>query len=249
MDFSGEIMTVFQKISEVIKTEKKFLFFQRITPDMENLANYYLAFGVITAWIVGIGRYWDNPRAQIWQYFGLGSVAYIFILALILWLLIMPLKPENWSYKSVLIFVGMTSLPGILYAIPVERFFTMETASLLNVIFLGFVATWRVILLFLYMIRSAKLSGLSVVVACVLPLTIIVSVLAILNLEHVVFRIMAGIAEDERSANDLAYTILLLITYFSYLASPVLLITYIVMIFKRRKEFTKTSDELSSTEQ
>ena len=236
----GEIMTVFQKISEVLKTEMKFLSFQRISPDMKNLSNYYLWFGILTAWIVGIGRYWDNPRADLWQYLGLGSVAYIFTLALILWLLIMPLKPANWSYKSVLIFVGMTSLPGILYAIPVERYFTMETASLLNVIFLGFVATWRVILLFLYMIRSAKLSGLSVIVACVLPLTIIVTVLAVLNLEHVVFRIMAGIAEDERSANDLAYSILLLITYFSYLASPVLLLTYIVMIFKRRQDVKKS---------
>lgn len=239
-------MNMIQKISVVLKTEMKFLTFQRITPDMKNLANYYLWFGILTAWIVGMGRYWDNPRADLWQYLGLGSVAYIFILALILWLLIMPLKPENWSYKSVLIFVGMTSLPGILYAIPVERFFTMETASLLNVIFLGFVASWRVVLLFLYMMRSAKLSGLSVIVACVLPLTIIVSVLAVLNLEHVVFRIMAGIAEDERSANDLAYTILLLITYFSYLASPVLLLTYIVMIFKRRSGSKKSTEKQSA---
>ena len=236
-------MDVIQKISAVIRTEVKFLSFQSVKLDMKNLANYYLAFGILTAWIVGIGRYWDNPRADVWQYLGLGSVAYIFILALILWLLIMPLKPENWSYKAVLIFVGMTSLPGILYAIPVEKFFPMETASLLNVLFLAFVATWRVILLFLYMIRSAKLSGLSVFVASVLPLTIIVSALAVLNLEHVVFRIMAGIAEDERSANDAAYTILLVITYFSYIASPVLLLTYIVMIFKRRKYFKKSKIE------
>ena len=231
-----------QKIYEVIRTEISFLLFQRVKLDMKNLANYYLALGVLTAWAVGIGRYWDNPRADLWQYLGLGSLAYIFILALILWLLIMPLKPENWSYKSVLIFVGMTSLPGILYAIPVERFFTMGTASSLNVIFLALVATWRVVLLFLYLMRSAKLSGLSVIVACVLPLTIIVSVLAVLNLEHVVFRIMAGLTEDEKSANDAAYTILLLITYFSYLASPVLLLTYIVMIFKRRKEAKKLSN-------
>lgn len=235
-----------QKISEVIRTEFRFLLFQRVKPDMTNLANFYLAFGILTAWLVGVGRYWDNPRADLWQYLGLGSVAYIFILALILWLLIMPLKPENWSYKLVLIFVGMTSLPGILYAIPVERYFTMETASLMNVIFLAFVATWRVVLLFLYMMRSAKLSGLSVVVACVLPLTIIVSALAALNLEHVVFRIMAGLTEDEKSANDAAYTILLLITYFSYLASPVLLLTYVVMIFKRRKEAKNVINETSS---
>ena len=73
-------MTVMKNISEVIRTEIRFLLFLRITPDMKNLANYYLSFGVLSAWVVGIGRYWDNPRADLWQYLGLGSVAYIFIL-------------------------------------------------------------------------------------------------------------------------------------------------------------------------
>lgn len=228
-------MTFIDKINEVLITEIKFLFFKTIRPDLKYLGNYYLALGMITAWLAGIGRYWDNPRAELWQHLGLGSLAYIFVLALILWALIKPLRPENWSYKSVLIFVGMTSPPAILYAIPVEQYFSLSTASMMNVWFLVIVATWRVILLFQYIITSAKLSGFTVFVAAVLPLVIIVSTLTMLNLEHVVFRIMAGLAEDEKSANDAAYSILLIITYLSFLASPVLLITYIVMIIKRRK--------------
>lgn len=228
-------MTYSEKIREVLITEVKFLAFRPVKPDLMHLGNYYLALGIFTAWLAGVGRYWDNPRAELWQYLGLGSLAYIFVLALILWALIKPLKPENWSYKSVLIFVGMTSPPAILYAIPVERYFTLETSQVINVWFLAIVAIWRVILLFKYLIRSANLSGFTVFVAAVLPLVIIVSSLAMLNLEHVVFRIMAGLTEDEKSANDTAYSILILITYFSFLASPVLLITYIAMIIKRRK--------------
>lgn len=228
-------MTYSDKIQEVLITEIKFLAFRPVKPDLTRIGNYYLALGIITAWLAGVGRYWDNPRADLWQYLGLGSLAYIFALSMILWVLIKPLQPENWSYKSVLTFVGMTSPPAILYAIPVERYFTLETAQVINVWFLAVVATWRVILLFKYLMRSANLSGLTVFVAAVLPLVIIVSSLAMLNLEHVVFRIMASLTEDEKSANDTAYAILMLITYFSFLASPVLLITYISMIIKRRK--------------
>ncbi|MGH1540233.1 MAG: hypothetical protein ACRBHB_07410 [Arenicella sp.] len=228
-------MTFFQKIIEVLKAEAKFLTFRSVKPDLVNLGNYYLGFGIISAWLAGIGRYWDNPRADLWQYLGLGSVAYIFILSLILWLLIKPLRPENWSYKSILIFVGMTSPPAILYAIPVERFFTLEYAQILNVWFLAIVAIWRVALLFQYLMRSAKLSGFTIIVAALLPLVIIVSFLTMLNLEHVVFKIMAGLTEDEKSANDTAYTILLVITYFSLFASPILLISYVAIIINKRK--------------
>lgn len=224
-----------EKVREVIVTEARFLTFRPVKPDMIRLGNYYLILGLLTSWLAGIGRYWDNPRAELWQYMGLGSLAYIFVLALILWLIILPLRPENWSYKSVLIFVGMTAPPAILYAIPVERFFSLNTAQTMNVWFLAIVATWRVILLFLHLKRSAKLNGFAIFVAAVLPLAIIVTVLAMLNLEHVVFKIMAGLSEDERSANDAAYTILLLLTYFSFLASPILLIAYITMIIRRRK--------------
>ncbi|MCU7869281.1 MAG: hypothetical protein KZQ98_12210 [Candidatus Thiodiazotropha sp. (ex Lucinoma borealis)] len=228
-------MTYSEKIREVLITEVKFLAFRPVKPDLMHLGNYYLALGIVTAWLAGVGRYWDNPRAELWQYLGLGSLAYIFVLAMILWALIKPLQPENWSYKSVLIFVGMTSPPAILYAIPVERYFTLETSQILNVWFLAIVAIWRVILLFKYLIRSTNLSGFAVFVAAVLPLVIIVSSLAMLNLEHVVFRIMAGLTENEKSANDAAYGILMLITYLSFLASPVLLVSYIAIIIKRRK--------------
>jgi hypothetical protein len=185
--------------------------------------------------LCGVGRYWDNPKAELWQFIGLGSVIYIFILALILWLVILPLKPKNWSYKNVLLFVSLTAPPAVLYAIPVERFMSLESAQRANVWFLAIVATWRVALLLKYLNSVAGLSGLRVIVATLLPLTLIVTVLTVLNLEHVVFKLMAGLEEHEKSANDTAYTILVLITYFSVMASPILLAMYGWFIYKGRR--------------
>lgn len=203
-----------------------------------SIFNWYLAFGIGFTWLCGIGRYWDNPKAELWQLLGLGSVAYIFVLALILWLIIFPLKPENWRYKNVLLFVSLTAPPAILYAIPVERFMSFESAQLANVWFLAVVAVWRVALLLKYLTHTAGLSGLCVIVATLLPLTLIVAALTALNLEHVVFKIMAGLEDHEKSVNDGAYGILLIITYFSVVTSPFLLGVYGLYIYKRRKKFT-----------
>ena len=223
-------------LGKTLTTELRFLAFQPVKPDLKEYGNYYLGLGLVMAWLAGIGRYWDNPRAELWQYLGLGSVAYVFVLALILWLLIKPLKPHNWSYKSVLIFVGMTSPPAIFYAIPVERFFSLSTAQTMNVWFLLLVASWRVALLIVYLKRSARLSGVTIAVAALLPLVIIVSALTALNLEHVVFKIMAGLTEDEKSANDAAYGILWLITSLSVMSSPVLIISYLAVIYAKWKK-------------
>ncbi|HWN11147.1 MAG TPA: hypothetical protein VNO50_18050 [Pyrinomonadaceae bacterium] len=58
--------------------------------------NYrHLAFGIACTWLVGIGRWWDDPGAHLLQHLGIGSIVYIFLLALLLWLIVWPLKPQN----------------------------------------------------------------------------------------------------------------------------------------------------------
>ncbi len=225
---------VINKLKKIFSDELKLLTFRQFKIDV-SIYYWYLAFGVGFTWLCGIGRYWDNPKAELWQYLGLGSVAYIFILALVLWLVILPLRPTNWSYKNVILFVSLTSPPALLYAIPVERFMSLESAQLANVWFLAVVAIWRVALLLKYLKSVAGLSGLCVLVATLLPLTLIVAALTALNLEHVVFKIMAGLEDHEKSANDNAYIILVLITSFSVMAAPVLLSIYGWFIYKRRK--------------
>lgn len=225
---------VINNLKKILSDELRLLTFRSFKPDT-SILNAYLAFGLGFTWLCGIGRYWDNPKAELWQYLGLGSFVYVFILAFILWLIILPLKPDKWSYRNVLLFVSLTAPPAILYAIPVEQFLSLKSAQQVNVWFLGIVAVWRVALLLKYLKNVAGLSGLCVLVATLLPLVLIVTVLTLLNLEHVVFKIMAGLGDNEKSANDSAYFTLVVITYFSVLASPVLITMYGWFIYKKHK--------------
>lgn len=206
---------------------------------------HYLAFGLFWTWLAGVGRYWDNPKAHLLQTAGLGSLAYVVCLALVLWLLIWPLRPRRWTYRNVLTFVTLTAPPAVLYAIPVERFLPLESAQQTNAVFLGVVALWRVILLFVFLRRVAGLSAIAIVVAGLLPLVLIVTALTVLNLEHVVFNLMAGIAETQKSPNDLAYMVVLTLTVVSLHAAPVLLLGYVVLAFMAwRRELRRAVEAL-----
>jgi len=224
---------VTETLKRVLSDEIKLLTFRQTKLDISIVSSYF-SFGFAFTWLSGIGRYWDNPKAELWQYLGLGSVAYVFVLAFVLWVVIYPLKPKNWGYKNVLLFVTLTSPPAVLYAIPVERFMSFEAAQQVNVWFLAVVAIWRVALLAVFLMRVAGLSRFTVIVATMLPLTLIVATLTALNLEHVVFKIMAGLEDHEKSVNDGAYIVLLIITYFSVMAFPVLLVLYGWLIYRVR---------------
>lgn len=223
-------------LKQILKDQMSILFFRNVKPATTGKEWQYLTFGLFTALLAGIGRYWDNPRAELWQYLGLGSVIYCILLATVILVIIAPMKPRNWHYSNVLIFVSFTSLPALLYAIPVEKFLPLSTAQTMNVWFLAVVALWRVLLFGKFLSGAAGLNKIEIVVATLLPIVIIINVLSFLNLEHVVFRIMAGIKEHEKSANDTAYLILVIITIFSYVVLPFLLIGYGWAIYKARKK-------------
>lgn len=221
-------------IKDILNNQVSFLLFRPIRLNLQKNFIPYLVFVVGSSWLVGIGRYWDHPSAEWWQYFGLGSVAYIFALSSVLFFVVLPLRPQNWRYKNVLIFVGMTALPGLLYAIPVEKFMGLNAAQNTNAWFLAFVAIWRVALYIKYLVSVAKLSWFIVIVATILPLSAIVFALAALNLEHVVFNIMAGIKEEDATPYDSAYTVVIFLTYFAYVAFPITGIGYVSAILYSR---------------
>jgi len=191
---------------------------------------WYLAVGFAITWLVGIGRYWDHPRALWFQYAGLGSVAYVLVLAVLLWLIVWPLKPPRWSFRQVVLFLVMCSPPALLYAVPVERFMSLHNAQSTNAWFLGIVATWRVALLFVWLRRGAGLSWFVTTVAGLLPIALIIVALFALNLEHVVFDLMAGNAVEQQSANDWAYGIVFLLTLLAMWAAPFLLFGYVATV-------------------
>ncbi len=211
-----------QDVYDVVRTTGRLLVFRQAVPDLKRHAPLYLAFGAVLAWLAGIGRHWDNSRSDVWQHLGLGSVAYVFVFAFLLWLFLLPLKPANWQYRNVLIFVALTAPPAFLYVLP-GRFLVPEAIPQAKAILLAAVATWRVALLARYLRRSAGLTGGRLIVALWLPLVLLVTALVVLNLDRAVFNAMGG---GPYTPNDNAYKVLLVIDIISILLLPVLLIAY-----------------------
>ena len=223
---------------EILRTQFAFLAFRPVRISVSQDFWPWFTFVLATTWLAGIGRYWDHPSAETWQYLGLGSVVYIFCLSALLYLVVWPLRPSNWSFRGVLIFVGLTSLPAVLYAIPVERYVDLKTAQSINAWFLGVVAMWRVALLFRYLLTYARLHWFVVTTVMTMLLSGIVVALSLLNLEHVVFDLMAGIREENASPNDAAYIVVVALAVYSLFAFPVALLLYLGAVVQRRKSDT-----------
>ncbi len=219
----------------MLRSQLAFLVFRPIQVRLRQDFWRWFTFVFVVTWIAGIGRYWDHPSAEYWQYVGVGSIVYVFCLSFLLYLIVWPLKPYNWTYRGVLIFVGLTSLPALLYAVPVERVVDLKTAQSINAWFLGVVAVWRVVLLLRYLHASAKLHWFVVVTVSVLLLSGIVVTLTLLNLEHVVFDLMAGIRKEDASPNDSAYLIVLGLAFFSLWAFPVALVLYLGAVVRSQQ--------------
>lgn len=222
------------ELSRLAREQVDFLLFRPFRPNLKQHFAAYLGWGLAMTWLAGMGRYWDHPAAALWQKAGLGSIAYVFVMALFIWVIAVPLRPRAWSYANVLVFVTLTSAPAILYAIPVEKFMQLSAAQATNGLFLFVVACWRVALLAVFLNRAAGLSGMAIVVATLLPLTLIVTALSALNLEGAVFELMGGFQPG--TAHDTAYGIVLTITILSYVASPVLLVAYAVLAARAQRQ-------------
>ena len=219
--------------ASVFSTPIRLLTFRATTAELAQLNTRHLLIGLFCTWIVGVGRYWDNARAAPLQRIGVGSIIYVFVFSLLLWLIVLPMRPKRNRYIQVLTFVSVVSPPAILYAIPVEHFYSIQDANSINVIFLAIVATWRVALLMFFMRRYAEMDPFTIVVSSLLPLTLIITTLTILNLERVVFNLMGGLTN--RSAADSSYFVLIVLTQISmFLFVPVVL-SYIILAVVRLK--------------
>jgi hypothetical protein len=214
-----------------VKSVFDILTFRFTQAQVHAFGKHELFIGLFFTWLVGMGRYWDNPKAELLQRLGIGSLIYVFALAFLIWLIVWPIRRGVWQYKYVLIFITLVSPPAMLYAIPVERFTTLATAREINIWFLAVVALWRVALLFVFLRRVAGLNLFPVIITALLPLTFIITALAVLNLEHVVFDIMAGLSATNGTANDGAYVVVFMLTTISVAAFPFLLLGYLITVF------------------
>jgi hypothetical protein len=228
----------FSSPSHTLGTLGRILTFRARRPELVSMDAGHLALGLVCTWLVGMGRSWDDPGAGLLQRLGTGSVVYVFALALLLWLTLWPLRPENWSYARVLTFVTLTAPPAALYALPVERWMSIPAARSANFWFLAVVALWRVALLLSFAHELGHLAWWRALVGSLLPLALIVAALALLNLDHVVLDFMAGNHNSTDIHSD-AYLALVGLTFLAFGASPVLLLSYIGLIvethLRRRK--------------
>ena len=225
----------------MIASWARFLFFRSGADEMAAMPwRRFLGPALVATWLVGMGRYWDHPSAKLLQMFGVGSLVYVFVLGALLWAVVKPLGPSGWSYPQIVTFVALTAPPAALYAIPVERWLPLDTAIAANAWFLAAVAAWRVALLVLILRRYARLTWPGTVVGCLLPLCGIVTALFALNLEQAVFQIMGGFRQP--TASDGAYVVLFLLTLLSVYASVPLLIAYLLLVVRARRQASNSRD-------
>lgn len=186
-----------------------------------------------------MGRYWDDPRATLLQHAGVGSVAYVFVLTALLWIIVKPIDPERFSYVGILSFVSMTAPPAMLYAIPVEKWLALEAANQMNLQFLGVVALWRLTLWIHYLFRFGLFTGWMTFVGAAMPLAIIFLSLVELNLHHVIFNIMGGIRDADKSSQDTAYAALWTFGLLAFPVSCFAAIGWFVLIFRNLQDWRK----------
>jgi uncharacterized membrane protein len=185
------------------KTLFRLLVFRASREELIRLDGRHLALGLAMTWLAGVGRYWDAPKASLFDRLGLGSVAYVFGLSLFLWLVLAPLRPKNWNPLALLTFVTLTAPLAFIYAIPVEKFFAPDIAAKINMGFLGLVATWRVALLGFYLRRACEMGYFSMIVGTLFPLSLIVTALHVNNLALGVFNFMGGIRRPDDYSNSM----------------------------------------------
>lgn len=213
----------------------RLLTFRASAVDYASLDRGHLIVGLTLCWLVGFGRYWDDTRATFLQHTGIGSVIYVFVLAAVMWLVVKPVAPQRFTYTGILTFITLTSPPAALYAIPVEKWMTLEAANAMNLRFLGIVALWRLVLWMHYLRRLGQFSMGGVFCLAAVPLAAIFITLASLNLHHVVVNVMGGIREADKSSQDAAQSMLFGLGILSVPVSFLAMLGWLSMVMDARQ--------------
>jgi len=218
----------------VLRDFVRFALFQPLAGNPAQDWRAYLLVGFAITWIVGFGRYWDYAEMPLLMRSGATSIFYTLILSAFIWLIVLGLKPERWSYRNVLLMVMMTAPPGIIYAIPVEMLLPANAAGAVNMIFLAIVAGWRMALYYVFLKRVARLSSYPLLIGWLLPPSLIVAVLGLYGIMYAIAAGMGGVRE-EADPNLAAMEVLGILGLVSWMALPLLIPSYIVFAVLRHK--------------
>lgn len=192
-----------------------------------------LALGIVGVVIAGIGRWWDDPEASLLQQYGVGSVVYSLLLALVVLASISPFNPKI-PYRAVLGMVCFTSLPALLYAIPVEKFMTATNATIYNAAALGIVATYRVSLLAWFHAKVVQIRWWQNVLAILFTISFIGAGVFIFGYAPKILETMGGMRYDDPVRNQVA-KLGEGLSFFSLLAAPIVVVAYAIVKLANRK--------------
>lgn len=210
----------------------RFALFKPLKGDVRKHWLTYILVGLAITWIVGFGRTWDDPYAPLWLRSGVPSVGYATMLAAFIWTVVAALRPGHWTYRNVLLMVTMTAAPGIIYAIPVERFLDPGAARGANFIFLAIVAVWRMALYFSFLRGTARLPPIAATVAALLPPTLILAVVSAYGALEIVAGNMGG--TELPPGESIAASVLFFIAALCWIALPVLVVAWLALAIMRR---------------
>jgi len=65
------------------KVVARLIFFRASQRDLIDLNHRHLTIGLVCTWLVGMGRYWDNPRVGLLQHLGVGSVIVYLVMVVV----------------------------------------------------------------------------------------------------------------------------------------------------------------------
>ncbi len=206
------------------------LTFRTTAEDVASWSYRELGLGLICTWLVGIGRWWDDPRDLMLPVrLGLGSIAYVLVFAGVMWLLLRPIVDNPPTILQVLTFVCFVSPPAALYALPVERWTGMETAIQLNLIFLFIVAVYRVSLLIRFYVVAIKMSVGKALLTTFLPISIAIFSIATMNMLSKIIQFMGGVREEATRRHSMEqFTVT--IAAVSVIAAPFLILCYLCIL-------------------
>lgn len=212
----------------------RFAFFRPLKGDPAKHWRTYLAVGAGLTWVVGFGRYWDDENASLLLRSGTTSLLYTIVLSGFIWLSVLGLKPDRWSYRNVLLMVTMTALPGLIYAIPIEVFMDLQSAGTTNMVFLATVAAWRMALYYAFLKRVSKLPYHPLIVAWLLPPSIIVAALGVYGALYAISAGMGGVRGDV-DPNLASMEAIALVGVASWLCLPILVPAYVYFAWSRNR--------------
>lgn len=222
------------RIKTALRSIGRILTFRATRGDIKDDVWPLLLIGVLLTWAVGYGRWWDDPRdLPYFARMGYGSVLYVFVLSAILWIVSYPVAKERVGFGHVLAFVAATSLPGIVYALPVEAISASGTASAYNVAALIFVSTYRVALLVWFFRKILEMRLWPAIVATFLPISCITAVISLADLGHKILNMMGGFRGNV--SQTAAEAVVLAIGYTSFCLAPFLLVAYIHFSLEARR--------------